>query len=85
MIKKYILQIYESVILIGIDIPQLSKKFINSAFTYLEKNNQIIGPSTDGGFYLIGSKSNIKNLSPEFDQEFHFGRLLSLPLPGSPL
>ena len=35
-------------------------KFINSAFTYLEKNNQIIGPSTDGGFYLIGSKSNLK-------------------------
>ncbi len=38
----------------------MSKKFINNAFTYLEKNNQIIGPSTDGGFYLIGSKSNIK-------------------------
>ena len=59
-IFQELLQIYESVILIGIDIPQLSKKFINNAFTYLEKNNQIIGPSTDGGFYLIGSKSNIK-------------------------
>ena len=59
-IFQKLLQIYESVILIGIDIPQLSKKFINNAFICLEKNNQIIGPSTDGGFYLIGSKSNIK-------------------------
>ena len=59
-IFQELLKIYESVILIGIDIPQLSKKFINNAFKYLEKNNQIIGPSTDGGFYLIGSKSNIK-------------------------
>ena len=59
-IFQELLQIYESVILIGIDIPQLNKKFINNAFMYLEKNNQIIGPSTDGGFYLIGSKSNIK-------------------------
>jgi len=59
-IFQQLLQIYESVILIGIDIPQLSKKFINNAFICLEKNNQIIGPSTDGGFYLIGSKSNIK-------------------------
>ena len=59
-IFQQLLQIYESVILIGIDIPQLSRKFINNAFICLEKNNQIIGPSTDGGFYLIGSKSNIK-------------------------
>ena len=59
-IFQQLLQIYKSVILIGIDIPQLSKKFINNAFICLEKNNQIIGPSTDGGFYLIGSKSNIK-------------------------
>ena len=59
-IFKKLLKIYESVILIGIDIPQLEKKLIKNAFTYLEKNNQIIGPSSDGGFYLIGSKSKIK-------------------------
>ena len=58
-IFKKLLKIYESVILIGIDIPQLEKKLIKNAFRFLTKNDYIIGPSSDGGFYLIGSKSKI--------------------------
>ena len=50
---------YNSVVLIGIDIPQLSTKFIINAFRYLENNNYVLGPSSDGGFYLFGSKSKI--------------------------
>ena len=53
------LKIYELVILIWIDIPQLEKKFIKNAFSFLKINDYIIGPSSDGGFYLIGSKSKI--------------------------
>jgi len=58
-IFKKLLKIYESVILIGIDIPQLEKKLIKNAFRFLKRNDYIIGPSSDGGFYLIGSKSKI--------------------------
>ncbi len=58
-IFKKLLKIYESVILIGIDIPQLEKKLIKNAFRFLTRNDYIIGPSSDGGFYLIGSKSKI--------------------------
>ena len=55
-----LLNIYNSVVLIGMDIPQLNKKLIKNAFNRLENNNHIIGPSTDGGFYLLGSKLKIE-------------------------
>jgi glycosyltransferase A (GT-A) superfamily protein (DUF2064 family) len=45
------------VILIGSDLPDLPRKIIEDAFAALEgKNDAVIGPAADGGYYLIGLK-----------------------------
>ena len=49
------------VVLIGSDAPLLSIQKINQAFLALEKNDVVLGPSSDGGYYLIGAK----NRTPE--------------------
>jgi len=45
---------YENVITIGNDTPQLKPQHILDAKSHLDKNNFIVGPSLDGGFYLMG-------------------------------
>ncbi|MEC7864441.1 MAG: DUF2064 domain-containing protein [Pseudomonadota bacterium] len=43
-------------LLIGTDIPALSKNSISKAIKTLNNNNIVIGPTYDEGFYLIGIK-----------------------------
>jgi len=45
---------FRSVVLIGSDSPDLPQPIIREAFQRLEKNGAVIGPSHDGGYYLIG-------------------------------
>lgn len=45
---------YQYLIAIGADIPRISGRQILSAIDELHKGQLVIGPSTDGGFYLIG-------------------------------
>jgi rSAM/selenodomain-associated transferase 1 len=45
---------FKRVILIGSDIPGLPLEFIEEAFKSLEEKDAVIGPSLDGGYYLIG-------------------------------
>lgn len=50
---------YENVILIGSDLPNISKDIIDSGFDTLQNNDVVFGPAEDGGYYLIGmSKMN---------------------------
>ena len=44
----------EYVVLTGSDIPDLSGKIIEEAFSKLYDNGAVIGPAKDGGYYLIG-------------------------------
>ena len=44
----------EKVILIGSDIPQLRVEIICDCFRWLEECDMVLGPSLDGGYYLIG-------------------------------
>jgi hypothetical protein len=44
----------ERAVLIGTDIPDLPGHVINAAFDALRSHAAAIGPSTDGGYYLIG-------------------------------
>ena len=53
---------FERVVLIGSDIPDLPLEFIEEAFGSLNENDAVIGPSLDGGYYLIGFKD--KKFSP---------------------
>lgn len=45
---------YEKSILIGTDFPDLPAAFIDEAFTALDRKPAVIGPSHDGGYFLIG-------------------------------
>ncbi len=47
---------FKRVVLIGSDIPDLPLEFIEEAFTSLNEKDAVIGPSLDGGYYLIGFK-----------------------------
>ncbi len=50
---------YENVILIGSDLPNISKETIDTGFDALQNNDITFGPAEDGGYYLIGmSKMN---------------------------
>ncbi|MDB9822593.1 TIGR04283 family arsenosugar biosynthesis glycosyltransferase [Deltaproteobacteria bacterium] len=47
------------VLLIGTDIPEISKELLKEAFDELNNNDIVLGPSTDGGYWLIGLKRPI--------------------------
>ena len=47
----------KKVVLIGSDIPNLDLEIINTAFYDLDDVDVVLGPATDGGYYLIGLKS----------------------------
>ena len=45
---------YTHALLIGTDIPELSANIITLAYQELQTADAVIGPSDDGGYYLIG-------------------------------
>jgi len=45
---------YEKVSIIGADSPDLPPSFITDALEKLDSHDLVIGPSEDGGYYLIG-------------------------------
>lgn len=44
----------ETAVLIGSDIPDISAELLQQAFDALSTKDVVIGPSRDGGYYLIG-------------------------------
>lgn len=48
---------YSEVVLMGSDIPEIDLECIEEAFVQLGKNDLCIGPTLDGGYYLIGMKA----------------------------
>ena len=44
---------YDNIVLIGSDTPHLSCELLNESFEALKTKNIVIGPSLDGGYYLI--------------------------------
>ncbi len=56
-------------VVIGTDCPGLSRKDILTAFSKLEKHDIVLGPSRDGGYYLIG----VKEPRPELFEGIDWG------------
>ena len=52
----------DRVTLIGSDIPSLPANHITSAASRLETSDVVIGPTTDGGFYLIGTRRELPDI-----------------------
>lgn len=45
---------YEAAVLVGTDVPQLTAGAIKDAFAALGDSDVVLGPTADGGYYLIG-------------------------------
>jgi rSAM/selenodomain-associated transferase 1 len=54
----------QSVVIVGTDSPTLPLSFVEHAFDALEQANLVLGPATDGGYYLVGCN---RRLPPIFD------------------
>ena len=48
---------YAAVVLTGSDLPELRQDCLAKAFTALETADVVLGPTSDGGYYLIGMKA----------------------------
>ena len=57
--KRTFLEGVKEVLVIGTDIPALTPPLINKALTALKKNDAVIGPCYDGGYYLIGFRKEM--------------------------
>ncbi len=55
------------VIVIGSDVPGISQADIAQAFRILEGREAVIGPSPDGGYWLIGLRRRPRRLQPFHD------------------
>jgi rSAM/selenodomain-associated transferase 1 len=58
---------YSKVILIGTDMPTLPFKNIQDAFTLLDEHTVVVGPSLDGGYYMLGMRSLIREIFEGID------------------
>ncbi len=45
---------YESIVLLGSDLPNISSTIITKGLDALDKTEIVFGPAEDGGYYLIG-------------------------------
>ena len=53
----------ERIIAVGVDDPTIPRPLIETAFALLESCDWVLGPATDGGYYLIGCRG------PAFDND----------------
>jgi rSAM/selenodomain-associated transferase 1 len=48
---------YDKVVLMGTDIPDISTEIVDNAFELLSAKDFVLGPTFDGGYYLVGMKA----------------------------
>lgn len=60
---------FKNIIIIGSDLYDLKTSDIKTAFSLLENKDAVIGPATDGGYYLLG----MSKLYPEVFQQKKWG------------
>ncbi len=70
---------YQRAVIIGTDHPTLPSAFIEQAFAALEPPSSLaLGPSTDGGYYLLGMNAFYPQLFE--DMEYSHGQVFSQTL-----
>ena len=47
----------DKILAIGVDDPTLTRELIDHAFALLDSCEWVVGPATDGGYYLIGCRA----------------------------
>lgn len=53
---------YQAVVIIGSDCHELRMEHLQHAFASLEEHSAVIGPAHDGGYYLLGLTTRIREL-----------------------
>ena len=53
---------YKNVVIVGSDLYSLKSSHIETAIKQLKKNEVVLGPATDGGYYLLGLKMSLSAL-----------------------
>lgn len=53
---EFMLDDYDKVLIVGSDCPQLKTHHLNTAFDSLDETDIVVGPTFDGGYYMIGMK-----------------------------
>lgn len=69
-LKHVLSKNYNKVLLMGCDIPHIQPENIINAFEKLDYNDLCLGPTLDGGYYLVGMKSSIDLI---FDNNLRWG------------
>jgi rSAM/selenodomain-associated transferase 2 len=49
-------------VIVGSDVPGVDAELLSAAFGALEKHDLVIGPAHDGGYYLIGLRTDVPEL-----------------------
>ena len=55
-IQRVLAKDYESCVLIGTDVPEIKQADLDYAFRLLDVHDIVLGPTQDGGYYLVGMK-----------------------------
>merc|ERR1711972_278452 len=64
----------DKVVMIGADIPGITKEIIQEAFNHLDHYDTVLGPALDGGYYLVGiRKDACKDLYKLFSPNIAWG------------
>lgn len=56
-IREVLARGYDAVVLTGADLPLMTAAHLESGFDVLKSFDLAIGPTTDGGYYLVGAKA----------------------------
>jgi len=53
---------YHALVIVGTDIPGISAQLVTQAFSALRNHDVVLGPTSDGGYYLIGLRRAVPEL-----------------------
>lgn len=53
---------YDQAVLIGTDVPTINAEIIEKAFSQIDDKQIVMGPTLDGGYYLIGMNTTVKEV-----------------------
>jgi rSAM/selenodomain-associated transferase 1 len=72
--RKIFSKDFSKAVIIGTDVPDINSNLINAAAAKLDEHDIVIGPSYDGGYYLLG----MKRLLPEIFKDIEWSTSLVL-------
>ncbi|HVR40797.1 MAG TPA: TIGR04282 family arsenosugar biosynthesis glycosyltransferase [Thermoanaerobaculia bacterium] len=69
-----------TIVTIGVDDPSITRELIDHAFALLDSVEWVIGPATDGGYYLIGCRMGAFNVEVFREMEWGTSRVFATTL-----